>query len=147
MIADQNLIDIICIQEHRHFHDNIDIRYNSRGSWTLVTASATKNSVNATVGGVGLLLSARAKASLNYVSKVSSRIITATFNSNPSLTVMSCYSPTNCSDIDDVEDFYNDLSEVISHTPKHNLLLMGGDFTEVYAHICTWCTYRKVQVQ
>ena len=116
--AEQHHIDVICIQEHRHFHDNIDIRYSDMGSWTLITASETKNSVNATVGGVGFLINSRAKASLNYVSKVSSRIVAATFNSNPSLTLVSCYRPTNCSDVEVVEDFYDDLSETIKHTPK-----------------------------
>ena len=126
--AEQHNIDIICIQEHRHYHDNIDIRYNDIGKWSLITSSATKSSVNATIGGVGLLLSPRAKASLNYVTKVSSRIITATFNSNPNLTIISCYSPTNCSDLEDVENFYDDLSEAIRLIPKHNLLMIGGDF-------------------
>ena len=44
-------IDIICIQEHRYTHTE-DIKYHDTGNgWTLATASAWKNSVNATVGG------------------------------------------------------------------------------------------------
>ena len=45
---------IWCIQEHRYFHRQY-IEYHSSGNgWTLITASAWKNSVNATTGGVGM---------------------------------------------------------------------------------------------
>lgn len=126
--AEQYNIDVICLQEHRHYHEEVDIRYQNIGKWTLITSSATKNSINATIGGVGFLVSPKAKAALNYVSKVSSRIIMASFNSNPALTTISCYSPTNCSDVDDVEAFYEDLTDTVSNLPKHNMLLIGGDF-------------------
>ena len=47
-------IDIICIQEHRYTHSK-DIRYHDTGNrWTLVTA--WKNSVSATIRGVGMLI-------------------------------------------------------------------------------------------
>ena len=96
LIADAELhnIDILCIQEHRDLHDDIDIKFNDIGKWSFVAASATKNSINATVGGVGILLSPKAKASLNSVSKISSRMIIASFNSNPALTILSCYRVT-----------------------------------------------------
>ena len=48
-------IDIICIQEHRYTHSE-GIKYHDTGNgWTLVTVSAWKNSVTATVEGVGIL--------------------------------------------------------------------------------------------
>ena len=126
--AESHNMDILSIQEHRHFHEDIDIKYSDYGRWTLITSSATKNSINATVGGVGFLISPKAKASLNFVSKISSRIITATFNSNPILTAVSCYSPTNCADVADVENFYDELSDFLDKVPKHNFLMLGGDY-------------------
>ena len=49
-------IDIICIQEHRCTHCE-DIKYHDPGNgWTLETVSIWKNSVNATIGGVGMLI-------------------------------------------------------------------------------------------
>ena len=49
-------IDIICIQEHKYIHSD-DIRYPDTGNgWTFVSASALKISVNATTGGVGMLI-------------------------------------------------------------------------------------------
>ena len=54
--AVEHKIDIICIQEHRCTHTE-DIKYHETGNgWLLVTVSAWKNSVNAAVGGVGLLI-------------------------------------------------------------------------------------------
>ena len=53
-------IDIICIQEHKYTHSE-DIKYHNTGNgWTLANASAWKNSVNATIGGVGMLIGPRA---------------------------------------------------------------------------------------
>jgi len=92
-----------------------------------VSASAWKNSVNASIGGVAMLLSPRALKSLNSIEKIQPRIMSATFNGNPCMTVVSCYSPTNASDETDVETFYNGLSSLCRHTPKHNVLIIGGD--------------------
>ena len=126
--AELHKIDVICLQEHRHYHIDVDVRYKNFGKWTLVTSSCTKNSVNAAQGGVGFLISPKVISSLNYVSKISDRILVATFNSNPQLTLLSCYSPTLGSDIAEAEDFYEELIGTISLIPKHDFLMVGGDF-------------------
>ena len=121
-------IDIICIQEHRIFHNNFPLMYHDlERKWTLITSSATKNSGNCTIGGVGLLLSPLALESLNSVEKISSRIVIASFNGNPALTVIASYSPTNVTDEQDVIDFYDELSPCVRSVPKHNVLIIGGD--------------------
>ena len=49
-------IDIICIQENRYIHSE-DLTYHDTGhGWTFISASAWKNSVNTTIGGVGMLI-------------------------------------------------------------------------------------------
>ena len=114
-------IDIICIQEHRYIHSE-DIKYQETGKgWTLVSTSAWKNSGNATIGGVGMLIGPRALKSLNNIEKIQSRMMVATFNGNPSTIIISCYSPTNVSDETDLIAFYNELSSLIRSIPKHNL--------------------------
>ena len=91
-------IDIIFIQEHRYIHSE-DIRYHDSGKgWTLATASAWKNSVDATIGGVGMLIGPRPLKSLHSTEKIHPRLMVATFNGNPSATIISCYSPTNVSE-------------------------------------------------
>ena len=89
--------------------------------------SAWKNSVNATVGGVGLLIGPRALKSLNSIEKIQPRIMVATFNGNPRATIISWYSPTNVSEETELVAFYDELSSLVHSIPKHNVLVIGGD--------------------
>ena len=74
---------MICIQEHGYTHSE-DIKYHDSGNgWTLASESAWKNSVNATIGGVGMLIGPRALKSLNSIEKIQPRMMVATFNGNP----------------------------------------------------------------
>ena len=60
---------MICIQEHRYTHSG-NIKYHFTGNgWTLATASAWENSVNATIGCVGILIGPRALKSVNSIGK------------------------------------------------------------------------------
>ena len=45
-IAQNCSVDIISIQEHRKFHPDSDLEYSLQDGFQLVTASATKNTVN-----------------------------------------------------------------------------------------------------
>ena len=76
-----------------------DINYHKIGNgWTLATVSAWKNSVNATVGGVGMLIGPREIKTLNSIERIPPRMMAAMFNGNPRATIISCYSPTNVSE-------------------------------------------------
>ena len=125
--AVEHKIDIICIQEHRYTHTE-DIKYHETGNgWMLVTVSAWKNSVNASVGGVGILLGPRALKTLNSIERIQRRMMAATFNGNPKATIISCYSPTNVSEETELVTFYEELSSLVRSIPKHNLLVSGRD--------------------
>ena len=125
--AVEHKIDIICIQDHRYTHTE-DIKYHETGNgWMLVTVSAWKNSINASVGGVGMLLGPRALKTLNSIERIQPRMMAATFNGNPKATIISCYSPTNVSEENEIVTFYEDLSSLVRSIPKHNLLVIGGD--------------------
>ena len=89
--------------------------------------SVEKNSVNATEGGVGILLGQRALKSLNSIERIQPRMIDATFNGNPRATIISCYSPTNVSEETELIAFYDELSSLVGSIPKHNVLVIGGD--------------------
>ena len=54
-------------------------------------------------------------------------MMVATFNGNPSATIISCYSPTNVSEETDIIAFYDELSFLVRSIPKHNVLVIGGD--------------------
>ena len=125
--AEEHKIDIICIQEQRYTHTE-DIKYHETGNgWSLATVSAWKNSINAAVGGVGLLIGPRALKTLNSVEKIQPRMMAATFNGNPRATIISCYSPTNVSEENEIVTFYDELSSLVRSIPKHNMLVIGGD--------------------
>ena len=94
-------IDIICIKKHRYIHRE-DIKCHDTGNGsTLVSTFAWKNSVNTRI-----------------------RMV-ATFNGNPSTTIISCYSPTNVSEETDPIVFYNELSSLVCSILKHNVLVSG----------------------
>ena len=121
--AAEHKIDIICIQEHRYTHTEY-IKYHDTGNgWTLATVSAWKTSVNAIVGGVG----PRALKTLNSIEGLKPRMMTATFNGNPRITIISWYSPTNVSEETELVTFYDEISSLVRSIPKHNVLVIGGD--------------------
>ena len=83
MSATEHNIDIVCIEEHRYNQSKQKIKYQVTGNrWIFISAYGWKNSVNAIVGGVGMLLSPRTLKSLNSIEKIQPRMIVATFNSN-----------------------------------------------------------------
>lgn len=61
-LAEHYKIGIVCFQEHRIYHkDYHKIIYKEMGKgWVLITSSAEKASNNATIRGVGMLLSPKA---------------------------------------------------------------------------------------
>ena len=66
--AVEHNIDIVCIQEYRYHDSEVEIKYHNTGNeWMFVSASAWKNSVNAVIIGVGMLLSSRILKPLNHI--------------------------------------------------------------------------------
>ena len=121
--------DISCIQENRHYHPNDTLKHHDLGdNWLLATGSCWKNNINASVGGVGILLSPRAQKTLSNIEIISPRIIIASFNGNPRASIICCYSPTNCSNEQDIKIFYDELSSLIRQIPKHHVIILAGDF-------------------
>ena len=51
------------------------------------------------------------------VETINPRTLIATFNGNPAVTVIFCYSHTNVSNVDDREEFYAELSELTKAVP------------------------------
>jgi len=52
----------------------------------------------------------------------------ARFNSKHcKLTIILCYAPTNESDIEDKEDWYEQLQYAVAKVPQHDMLLIIGD--------------------
>ena len=68
---------------------------------------------------MGMLVSPRTYGSLLDVESVSPRRMLIAFNGNPR-TIISCCSPTSCSDKTEPVKFYSMLQDVIRQLPKHN---------------------------
>ena len=121
------LPELICIHQHRYTHTE-DIKYHETGNgWTLATVSAWKISVNAKVGGLGMLIRPRALKTFKSIERIQPKMMAAMFNGNPKATIISCYSPTNVSEETELIIFYEELSSQVHSIPKHNLLVIGGD--------------------
>ena len=57
-LAEGKGIFVVCLQEHRKFHDSGDVQYTDVGKgWILAASSCWRNSVNSYVGELGMLLS------------------------------------------------------------------------------------------
>ena len=79
--------------------------------------------------GVGLMLSKEAQGALLDWRAVSSRIITARFNSKVcKIMIVQCYAPTNSTDPDSTTEFYEILQTVLNKRAKRDLLILMGDF-------------------
>ena len=87
-----------------------------------VSVFVWKNSVNAVIGGVGMFLSSHAVKSLNNIEKIQPRIMCTLINGNFCTTIIS-----NANDETDIIIFCHDLSSLVQHIPKHNVLIIGGD--------------------
>ena len=131
------------IQEHRFCHDETIKSKEITKEFTLITTSATRNSINASVGGVGFLFHNKVMNSITKVQKISNRIIKVDLDGNPATTLFSCYSPTNMSEDSDISEFYNNLTDAIENTPLHNVLLICGDFNAKVGPASALFTYNK----
>ena len=122
-------IDITCVQEHRFVHaDNEpEIVIRDIGSSVLFTSTASRNSIGASIHGVGIAINSKMLPLLETVDKHDNCIICATFKGNPKTTVIACYSPHNALDESIITDFYQKLSQVIEDVPSHSMLFIGGD--------------------
>ena len=60
-------------------------------NWKVITCTAWINNIKATIGGIGvLIISKEASTYFLNVEKIPQRIIIATFQGNPVITIISC---------------------------------------------------------
>ena len=88
----KNRIDILGIVDHKTIQDD-PIEYHEKQNVTFITTSATTNTNNAAIGGLGLLINRASSAALAEIKPDNSRILAAHFNGNPTATIFTHYAP------------------------------------------------------
>ena len=95
-----------------------------------------------------MFISPKVYQSLVNVESIIPRIMVATFNGNPKKNVISCYSPKNCSDELEIQNFHHQLADSIKNIPKYNVLIIGGDMNaKIYNNKCVGNSYHLVFVR
>ena len=136
-------INILGIVDHKIVHDE-EVRYEQLNKCTMITTSAWRNSNGASSGGVGLMINNYAKNALADISPFENkqRILIASFNGNPATTIIVHYSPVEGSP--DAESHYENLSRAINEVPKHNVVLVIGDFNGHIGNDQAMYTYHQL---
>ena len=132
-----NNINILGIVDHKINHTDT-IRYENIGNLTLITSSAWRNSNNASVGGIGIMVDRSSENVITEIKKWNERILIVNFNGNPITTIIIHYYP--CEGRNDAAEHYYQLTQATATIPKHNVLLTVGDFN---AHIGSHDTDNK----
>jgi hypothetical protein len=78
--------------------------------------------------GVALLITKKQVNTLLEWEPINERMIRARFHSKYcKLTIIQCYAPTNDATDEDKDDWYQQLQQVVSRVPQHDMLLVIGD--------------------
>ena len=121
-------VHILGLQEHRIIHNDEPIQITALTPKTyMLTSSAWRNTANAAVGGVGIVMTKKAYQTITEIKSISPRILSVTFNGNPKCTVISTYSPTESADEETVKEFHRELSGSVNRLPQHNMAIIAGD--------------------
>jgi len=131
-LFEESGVEILAVQEHRVVHDE-PVRMKCLGkNCYFVSTSAWRNSVQASVGGVGFFMTRKAYSAIRETVPVSPRILRITFNGNPRATLISVYSPTESGTVEAAETFHNELRDAVHQVAAHDFLQVLGDLN---AHI------------
>ena len=118
-------LTMLGIVDHKIVHEE-EIVHSKHDNNTLITTSAWRNDCNAAQGGVGIMINKTAADLLAEVVPVNKRTLIVHFNGNPKMSIIVTYAPIEGSN--DSEEHYQMLTNVINSLPKHNFIVILGDF-------------------
>jgi len=112
-------IEVICVKEHRFNHPDIKLKYHDIGKdFYLSIRMEELCQLLCNYWCVSMLLSPATIRALNSIKEIEPKILIANFNGYSTKTIISCYSPTNVSDIEDVENLKESLSSLVRLAPS-----------------------------
>lgn len=116
-------LDFIAVQEHRWQTECVYNKiYNNDNKYLFIYSSANKGQ-----GGLGLLLKRKYESSIKSILRISERILSVSFNTNPTLTIVVIYAPTECAEEDaktKTKILWDELGDYLSSLPAHNMVLV-----------------------
>jgi len=81
------------------------------------------------MSGVAVWIHSKIAGALVGYEPVSDRVPVVRLNARPrNITLIQMYGPTTASADEEMERFYQDLSQAVKQVPKRNILLVTGDF-------------------
>ena len=79
--------------------------------------------------GVGFLVHKDSVKRVIGCCPISSRLLTVRLRANPfNITIIQIYAPTSSYDDSEVDEFYRELQSLVDQTPKHDTLVVQGDW-------------------
>ena len=101
----EHIRDIVCIQEHRYYHSEVEIKFNDTGNgWAFIFSPGW--------GCRNAYLSLHPKIT-HSIEKIQARKMVTLFNGKPNTTIISYSSPTNVNNETDLTTFFNELSSLV----------------------------------
>ena len=119
-------IDILGLVDHKIKHED-KINVQQVDQHLIIISSAWRINANAAVEGVGIVRSKNAEDNLAEITKYNDRILVAHFNGNPRTTITIHYY-ARCEGSDESEEHYSNLATATTAIPKHNIVIVMGDF-------------------
>ena len=118
-------LDILGISECRWTGSGKMNTKNDKGESYTIIHSGQKDTHHR---GVALIMNRESANTLMEWEPINERLIKARFNSKYcKLTIIQCYAPTNDSEDDMKEEWYDQLQAAVSKVPQHDVLLIMGD--------------------
>ena len=133
--AEKYNISIMALQEHRVN----SIKPITLNGYKFLLAPPQRNTQNATIGGLGFVLSPWAQTCYVDHNIVSNNIMAIKFSGHLNTHIINCHSPHNSSSDYDIEIFYSELGDYVDSLPKHDLVIITADFNAHLGKDLTTC--------
>ena len=106
-----------------------EVRWNGQGHFTTLDGHTIVYSGRLTQGMSGVAVWIHRKITGVGYEPISDRVLVVRFKTKPqNITLIQVYGPTTAATDEEMERFYQDLSQAVKQVPKGDMLLVMGDF-------------------